>query len=72
MNGVFPFMQPKTGIAIPAYAPEIDILPNYIRTLFSRAFIDGHTNPSARPTPVEWYNALTTLSRELKKCKKSC
>lgn len=69
MNGVFPFMQPKSGIAIPIYAPDIDILPAYIKKMFSRAFIDGHTVPSQRPTPEEWYNALTQLENEIVSCK---
>ena len=69
MNGVFPFMQPKSGIAIPIYAPDIDILPAYMKKLFSRAFIDGHNTPAQRPNAEEWYNALVQLERELASCK---
>ena len=70
LNGVFPFMQPKAGTAIPIFAPTIDILPKEMQELFKRAFIDGYTNPSRRPDPVEWYTALTNLEKELVSCKK--
>ena len=69
LNGVFPFMQPKSGIAIPIYAPDIDILPAYIKKMFSRAFIDGYNTPSQRPTAEEWYHALEQLETELSSCK---
>ena len=69
LNGVFPFMQPKSGIAIPIYAPDIDILPAYIKKMFSRAFIDGYNTPSQRPTAEEWYHALEQLENELSSCK---
>ena len=70
LNGVFPFMQPKAGTAIPIFAPGIDVLPKEIQEMFKRAFIEGHTNPSRRPNPVEWHTALTKLEKELVKCKK--
>ena len=69
-NGVFPFMQPKSGIALPVYAPPITILPKEMQDLFRKAFIDGHTNPNQRPTPEDWYTALTNLERELAHCSK--
>ncbi len=68
LNGVFPFMQPQSGTDIPVYAPSIDILPAYIKDLFSRAFIAGYSNPSKRPTPEEWHAALCKLEGELCKC----
>ncbi len=70
LNGIFPFMQPKSGIAIPVYAPPITILPKEMQDLFRKAFIDGHTNPNQRPTPEDWYTALTNLERELAHCSK--
>ena len=70
LNGVFPFMQPKSGIALPVYAPPITILPKEMQDLFRKAFIDGHTNPNQRPTPEDWYTALTNLERELAHCSK--
>lgn len=68
IKGYFPFIQKKNGIQVPVYAPQIDILPARIRTLFVRAFIDGHNNPLQRPGPVEWHDALHSLRKELKTC----
>lgn len=68
LNGEFPFMQPKSGISIPIYAPPISILPQEMQDLFRRAFINGHTNPNQRPTPEEWYHALERLEKNLKGC----
>ena len=70
LNGVFPFMQPTAGIAIPVYAPPIDILPKEMQKLFERAFITGHSDPQIRPNAEEWYNALCKLEKELVVCKK--
>ncbi|MDR2546716.1 MAG: Ig-like domain-containing protein [Lachnospiraceae bacterium] len=69
IKGEFPFMQSFPNIKIPAYAPEISILPKEIQDLFEQAFIDGHFSPSSRPTPVDWHHALRNLRNELKNCK---
>ena len=68
IKGEFPFMQNIPGVEIPAYAPKITILPQEMQDLFERAFIDGHLNPSIRPTPIEWHKALHNLRGELKNC----
>ena len=39
-----------------------------MQDLFKRAFIAGHTSPAQRPSAEEWYNALTKLEGQLKKC----
>ena len=70
-TGFFPFYQKRSGISIPKYAPDFDMLPQNIKNLFIRAFVDGHTNPSRRPDAVEWYNALTVLEKNLTTCKKN-
>ena len=57
-NGFFPFYMNRRGFTIPKYAPKFDQLPEKIRKLFIRAFVDGHKNPQVRPDAVEWYNAL--------------
>ncbi len=67
-NGFFPFEQTRSGITTPRYAPEFNMLPQKIRGLFIRAFVDGHSNPQRRPDAVEWYNALIDLEKQLKKC----
>lgn len=70
IKGQFPFMQKVQGITIPKFAPPINILPVEIQDLFKRAFIDGHTNPDKRPSPVEWFTALSKLEKTLKTCSK--
>lgn len=70
IKGQFPFMQKVQGITIPKFAPPINILPVEIQNLFKRAFIDGHTNPNKRPSPVEWFTALSKLEKTLKTCSK--
>lgn len=69
-SGFFPFYDKKPGITTPKYAPTFDYLPENMQDMFVRAFVKGHTNPSLRPTAVEWYNALTTMQGELKICRK--
>jgi len=67
-KGESPFMQDIPGIRIPALAPKITILTPEIQQLFRRAFVDGHRNPSNRPKPAEWYEALNNLGGKLVKC----
>ena len=69
IKGEFPFMVNIPGIKIPTYAPKIEILPKTIQEFFERAFVDGHLNPSVRPTAVDWHTALRELRNELKVCK---
>ena len=70
LNGDCPFINPKSGTAIPVFAPPLSILPKEMQDLFKRAFVAGHTNPSKRPSPEEWYVSLTNLEKHLKKCPK--
>ncbi len=67
-SGFFPFYNTKPGITTPKYAPTFDYLPKNIQDLFIRAFVKGHTDPSQRPDAVEWYNALSTMQKDLKTC----
>ena len=68
LRGEFPFMQDIQGLRIPAYAPEMGILPYYVQRLFEYAFVSGHANPGARPSTVEWHDALKSLKGELRLC----
>ncbi len=69
-DGKCPFLQKISGITIPKFAPDINILPHEIKRLFELAFIQGHTNPSARPSAETWYYALDKLEKNLTKCSK--
>ena len=64
-NGFFPFYMNKSGLTIPKYAPKFDQLPEKIRKLFIRAFVDGHKNPQVRPDAVEWFNALEWYGKSI-------
>ena len=70
IKGEFPFMQNVPGRKIPVFAPKISVLPKKIQDLFKRAFVVGHSNPSTRPSPMEWNTELGKLRNELKNCAK--
>ena len=67
-NNFFPYFDKRPGIVIPPYAPSFNILPADLQRLFLRAFKDGHSDPKARPTPIEWFGALGNLEKHLKQC----
>ena len=52
------------SVAIPA----IDAFPKTIVNLFTRAFIDGKSNPTQRPNAAEWYLALEMYEKSLVTC----
>jgi tetratricopeptide (TPR) repeat protein/serine/threonine protein kinase len=52
----------------PKSIPIGTLLPPDIVELFRRAFEDGATNPTARPTAEQWHRALTTLEATLVTC----
>jgi len=47
----------------------ISLLPDSVVRLFRSAFEDGATNPAARPTALQWHEALTGLEAGLRRCK---
>jgi amino acid transporter len=47
----------------------IDLLPDSIRELFKRAFEEGATSPSRRPTALDWFQALNSLAGSLRNCR---
>ncbi len=46
----------------------LQAFPNDIQMLFTRAFDEGHQNPSRRPSANEWDKALTNYLANLSKC----
>jgi len=59
----------KTGNKPQAAAvPPASILPDKIKKLFDRAFIDGRKDPKKRPNSKEWYSALSDYEKSLVKC----
>jgi DNA-binding helix-hairpin-helix protein with protein kinase domain len=68
VRGLFPYLQSAPGVTIPVYAPPIDCLTPQLRDLFKRAFVDGHSDPGARPKAAEWFHALEELRGSLQQC----
>ena len=48
--------------------PPMDVLPQEIADLFTRAFMDGRIDPRQRPTAIEWHSALNKYENSLKTC----
>lgn len=68
VKGFFPFVDNKTGITIPVYAPKFETLPVRIRNCFIRTFKEGYLDPSKRVSAAEWKDVLTASLSELKQC----
>lgn len=64
-NGETPFFKVVPNYTVPHYAPDINSLPPHIRDLFNRAFVEGHSNPSVRPSASEWKSTLIRYRGEL-------
>jgi tRNA A-37 threonylcarbamoyl transferase component Bud32 len=69
-RGLFPHGTHRE-IHPPMLAPEITLLHPALRSLFVRAFVDGHRDPAARPTAAEWRAVLAGAEAKLRKCAKN-
>jgi DNA-binding helix-hairpin-helix protein with protein kinase domain len=49
-------------------AVDYELIPKSLQDLFSRAFVAGAQDPSARPTGREWHVELNKTQRHLKTC----
>lgn len=67
-KGETPFFTTVANFTTPDWAPDITCLPVYLRRMFERAFVDGHSNPSARPSATEWKQTLTKYQNEITRC----
>lgn len=67
-NGETPFFKNIPNYSVPTYAPNLNAFPPYLRELFKKAFVDGYTNPDARPSATEWKVQLMRFQKELVKC----
>lgn len=56
--GYFPFFHHKDNITVPVYAPLFDDLPEDIRLLFIKTFVEGYKKPEQRATTDEWIQVL--------------
>ena len=64
------FSRKRDDLLPPIYCPDISILPVNLQRLFRRAFDEGYSDPSIRPSAIEWYNELKTIEREIACCPK--
>ncbi|MBW4497754.1 MAG: hypothetical protein KME26_32765 [Oscillatoria princeps RMCB-10] len=48
----------------------LDVVHPEIKKCFLKCFNDGHTDPSSRPSPKEWFNALQEAIYDLRACPK--
>lgn len=67
MKGFFPYSY-GNDVQPPDYAPPYEIMPQALKGLFSRCFVDGHKTPPQRPTAREWLDTLRGVIDTLKEC----
>jgi hypothetical protein len=58
----------RDGCRPPRLSPRFDALHPPLQALFVRAFVDGQTDPAARPSPAEWRDALNDAEAALAVC----
>ena len=57
-DGIFVYSSKCKTFLPPQEAPEYALLPEPIRDLFDRAFVDGHDYPLLRPSARQWEEAF--------------
>lgn len=63
-RGCFPYAdKPTCPIAPPPQAPALATLPPAVGGLVRRCFVDGHRQPSRRPSPETWRDTLADAER---------
>jgi len=66
-RGYFPYT-PNRRVQPPPGAPAFDRLHPELQAAFERCFVDGHSDPSARPTAQVWRDALLAAKNALTTC----
>jgi hypothetical protein len=66
-RGLFPH-HGHDAVLPPRMAPRFSLLHPGLRALFVRAFVDGHTDPAARPAAAEWRDMLDAARERLVEC----
>ncbi|MDM8532109.1 hypothetical protein QUF63_13135 [Anaerolineales bacterium HSG25] len=52
----------------PPAAPPFEMLSPDLQAAFMACFVDGHKNPTRRPTAITWYNLLREAEQNLVTC----
>jgi serine/threonine protein kinase len=68
VKGYFPYAMQDRNIGAPDHAPPFTILDPEVQRLFHRSFVEGHQDPSARPTATEWFDTLKKLGSRFRQC----
>jgi hypothetical protein len=58
----------REGCRPPRLSPRFDALHPPLQALFVRAFVEGHADPAARPSPAGWRDALQEAEAALAVC----
>lgn len=66
-HGLSPLNPQSPFLHSPLSLP-ISILPPLLFNAFTRAFVEGHTDPSARPSASEWIDILKNCLNDLELC----
>ena len=68
-QGCFPYIDfPPCPVAPPPNIPSLDVVHPRVADLVRLCFVDGHHNPTQRPTPVMWELALQEAEKNLVTC----
>ena len=67
-RGLYPHAHAFDDCKPPRLAPPVQTLHVGLQALFRRCFVDGQTDPPARPTAAEWRDALALAEGELRAC----
>ena len=67
-RGLFPYAPAQVECRPPRLAPPFFALDPALQELFARAFVTGHADPAARPSPAEWRGALAQAQARLATC----
>lgn len=68
LKGLFPY-EKDCPVKPPDYAPDYEIIPDKLKVLFKKCFVDGHKDPFERPTARQWLDAIAEELGQLKDCK---
>ncbi len=68
-QGLYPYADiARSPVAPPPNTQPLSVLHPGVVALFDRCFIDGHNDPSRRPTAGEWDDALADAEKALIEC----
>ena len=63
-QGLWPYGGTQRQISPPPHALPFAILPDKMRDLMVRCFVDGQAAPSSRPLAQQWHQALVDVQRD--------